>query len=212
MTKEMNTDALPKEIRKHEIKILPEYFSAHRCGLKTFEIRKNDSDYQVVDVVVLKEWEIRGHFYTGAEITGVISYITDYEQQDGYVVFGFNKSHTDLVEQKKSLEMHVDGSYYDERKITPQVPTKSPQNEGAFEALARLVEYAEFSEELDVVEKEEETIRQALTAPRPARHTSHQKVDVESLKKPELNKHKHPSKENRGWNACLDHLKEKGII
>lgn len=57
----------------HELKILPKWFE-DICSLKkTFEIRKNDRDYQVGDTLVLKEWN-RGK-YTGREVKRTISYI-----------------------------------------------------------------------------------------------------------------------------------------
>ena len=55
---------------KHEIKILPEYFklvATPHGGIKRFELRKNDRDYQVGDSVTLREWN--GEEYTGNEIT-----------------------------------------------------------------------------------------------------------------------------------------------
>jgi ASC-1-like (ASCH) protein len=70
----------------HELKILPEYFDAVCDGTKTFEIRKNDRGYRVGDLVILKEYTPQDGF-TGEAIVRRITYITDYAQQDGYVVF-----------------------------------------------------------------------------------------------------------------------------
>lgn len=38
--------------KEHHLKILPEYFNAVRLGEKTFEIRKNDRNYQVEDIAI----------------------------------------------------------------------------------------------------------------------------------------------------------------
>ena len=38
------------------VKILPEYYEAVKCGDKTFEVRLNDRDYQVNDVLHLQEF------------------------------------------------------------------------------------------------------------------------------------------------------------
>lgn len=57
----------------HELKILPEYFDEVAIRRKTFEIRKNDRDYQVGDCLILKEW-YRGK-YTGRELKRYVSYI-----------------------------------------------------------------------------------------------------------------------------------------
>ena len=40
----------------HELKIRPEYFKAVVLGDKMFEIRKNDRDFKVGDIIVLHEW------------------------------------------------------------------------------------------------------------------------------------------------------------
>ena len=57
----------------HELKILPKYFDAVNCGLKNFEIRINDRNYQEHDELVLKEW-YRGK-YTGRECRRWVGYI-----------------------------------------------------------------------------------------------------------------------------------------
>lgn len=81
---------------RHTLKTWPEYFRALWCGDKTFEIRKNDRVFQERDEVVLQEWEPfmgkEGGEYTGREIEGFITYLTDFHQKDGFVVFSFRES------------------------------------------------------------------------------------------------------------------------
>ncbi|ERL63839.1 DUF3850 domain-containing protein [Schleiferilactobacillus shenzhenensis] len=72
------------EVQK--LKILPEFFKAVLNGDKLFEIRRNDRDYQQGQNVELAEWD--GKDYTGRSVLEVITYVTDYHQQPGYVVFG----------------------------------------------------------------------------------------------------------------------------
>lgn len=72
--------------RVHHLKILPEYFEAVVSGDKCFEIRKNDRGYKVGDILRLNEYE--DGKYTGSFHVAEITYITDYAQQDGYVVLG----------------------------------------------------------------------------------------------------------------------------
>ena len=40
---------------KHDLKILPEHFNAVADGRKPFEVRRNDWDYQVGDILHLRE-------------------------------------------------------------------------------------------------------------------------------------------------------------
>jgi hypothetical protein len=72
----------------HNLKIKMEYFWAVLNGLKTFEIRYNDRNFKVFDYVYLNEVDDKFDF-TGRSIKVKIIYITDFEQKDGYVVFGF---------------------------------------------------------------------------------------------------------------------------
>ncbi|EGO8028365.1 DUF3850 domain-containing protein [Enterococcus faecalis] len=75
-----------KEPTIHELKILPEYFEAVVSGDKRFEIRKNDRNYQNGDILRLNEYQ--DGQYTGDVHVAEITYITDYAQQDRYVVLG----------------------------------------------------------------------------------------------------------------------------
>ena len=71
----------------HKLKLWPEYFAAVADGTKSFEIRKNDRDYQVGDMLLLQEF-IPDQGFTGRVLDKKITYITDFAQQDGYVVMG----------------------------------------------------------------------------------------------------------------------------
>ena len=57
----------------HDLKILPEYFRNVRDGKKNFELRKNDRDFNVNDILHLKEWN--GSKYTGRSLMRKIKYI-----------------------------------------------------------------------------------------------------------------------------------------
>lgn len=74
--------------KEHHLKILPEYFEAVRYGIKTFEIRKNDRDYHVGDTLIIKEF--KDECFTGNIVKAVVTYITDYAQQDNYIVMAIN--------------------------------------------------------------------------------------------------------------------------
>ena len=75
----------------HELKILPEYFDAIRCGDKRFEIRKNDRNFHKGDILRLKEFDREK--YTGEEIDVLVRYILyDWEGglQDGYCIMSID--------------------------------------------------------------------------------------------------------------------------
>lgn len=86
----------------HELKLSTDYFIAVESGQKRFEIRKNDRDFKVGDLLALSSFE-KGSYQKwsntmnniGNEPVGIheadtilmtVTYITDYEQKDGYVV------------------------------------------------------------------------------------------------------------------------------
>lgn len=60
-------------MKKHELKILPQYFQTVWDGIKTFELRKNDRDYQRGDILVLEELD--GEKYTGSALCVKVTYI-----------------------------------------------------------------------------------------------------------------------------------------
>jgi hypothetical protein len=57
----------------HKLKTLPVYFCDIAIGVKTFEVRRNDRDYAVDDVLLLQEWE--DGQYTGREHCMRVTYI-----------------------------------------------------------------------------------------------------------------------------------------
>lgn len=74
----------------HKLKILPVYYNAVESGIKTFEIRDNsDRGFNTGDEVQLKEWLPDLSSYSGKEILVEILYVTNFEQMNNYVVFGF---------------------------------------------------------------------------------------------------------------------------
>jgi uncharacterized protein YqfB (UPF0267 family) len=74
---------------EHELKCHPKFMQRIASGEKTFEIRKNDRDYQVGDRLILREydpeegWPDHGMYST---IVADVTYMTHAYQKDGYVV------------------------------------------------------------------------------------------------------------------------------
>ncbi|RKO61808.1 ASCH/PUA domain-containing protein [Caldibacillus debilis] len=73
-------------LRCHELKVCPEYFETLEKRIKTFEIRKNDRDFHIGDVLILKEFDPETNNYTGRTVERKVTYITNFAQQEGYVV------------------------------------------------------------------------------------------------------------------------------
>lgn len=73
-------------MKHHELKIKTEYLDEILRGNKTFEIRLNDRNYKVGDMVTLTE-TLSSSTDTARTFTCKIGYLTDYEQKPGYVVF-----------------------------------------------------------------------------------------------------------------------------
>ncbi|UTX09429.1 DUF3850 domain-containing protein [Bacillus altitudinis] len=73
----------------HDLKIMPQYLWALKTGIKGFEIRKNDREFQVGDILHLREY--KDGQYTGRLVLGRITFITSFEQKDNYVVLNFKR-------------------------------------------------------------------------------------------------------------------------
>ncbi len=71
---------------KHKLKIQPQYFEEVCSGKKSFEIRNNDRNFQVGDTLLLQEFIPETQEFTGRIIERKVTYITDYAQQENYVV------------------------------------------------------------------------------------------------------------------------------
>lgn len=74
---------------EHELKIYPKYFEDVTSGKKTFEVRKNDRNFQVGDILTLKEWD--NIKYSGKEIRARVAYMLNDKfigVMPGYVVLG----------------------------------------------------------------------------------------------------------------------------
>ena len=76
----------------HELKTWPEYFQAIIDGIKPFEVRKNDRDYQVGDILLLREYDPIISEYTARDILVEVTYILDKKPfaPDGYVIMAID--------------------------------------------------------------------------------------------------------------------------
>lgn len=78
--------------RIHILKTIWPYFAHVRSGHKTFEIRRNDRDFQPGDLLILAEWDDESGQYTGQDTVREVTYVmrdgADFGVQPGYVVLG----------------------------------------------------------------------------------------------------------------------------
>lgn len=75
---------------EHDLKTLPGYWSHVASGVKGFEVRRDDRDFQVGDTLLLREWHDLGG-YSGREVRRTISYVLSGGQfgiVDGFAVLG----------------------------------------------------------------------------------------------------------------------------
>lgn len=72
----------------HALKQIQPYFDDVISGRKTFEIRKNDREYSVGDLIALNEYDKEKQTYTGNSCLCYIDYILNDNEycKDGYVV------------------------------------------------------------------------------------------------------------------------------
>lgn len=72
----------------HHLKEAPEYFKDVVSGAKPFEIRLNDRDFKVGDILVLEEFDYKD--YTGKYIHVEVTIVTAFPNglKDNYVVLG----------------------------------------------------------------------------------------------------------------------------
>lgn len=81
---------MDKSSNVHMLKILPEFLAPLSTKEKNFEVRYNDRDYKVGDLLILQEWNPKKEIYTGRWICAQISYILDDPRycKEGYVILG----------------------------------------------------------------------------------------------------------------------------
>ena len=85
--------------KTHTLKTWPSYFEAVKSGLKRFELRKNDRDFAVGDVLQLREFDpgkevtLADWKHTGREFSCVVTYIIHGGQwgiEQGHCVMGID--------------------------------------------------------------------------------------------------------------------------
>lgn len=96
---------------EHELKIHPQFLSRIASGQKTFEIRKNDRDYQVGDTLILMEYDPERGFPDHGSydvLAAKITYMTTYEQKDDFCVLGIEIESKNPYGKKGSISFPLD--------------------------------------------------------------------------------------------------------
>jgi ASC-1-like (ASCH) protein len=62
-------------VRTHRLKTLTQYFENVQNGRKSAELRLNDRDYQVGDILVLEGYDANDKLYVGGSVTKQITHI-----------------------------------------------------------------------------------------------------------------------------------------
>lgn len=77
----------------HSIKIYPQYYKDVMLGLKKFEIRKNDRNYQERDILFLNEYDPETKKFTGNSVKIRITYVLHEAPglMAGYVILQMEK-------------------------------------------------------------------------------------------------------------------------
>lgn len=90
-----------KIMTEHKLKIKSEYFLAVINKTKTAEIRYNDRNYQVDDILNLNEIDSLGNF-TGKNCAVIVTHVLDDNQylQTGYVMLSFHMIDSDFLNRK----------------------------------------------------------------------------------------------------------------
>ena len=80
-----------KIMTEHKLKIKSEHFSDVINKTKTAEIRYNDRNYQVGDILILNEIDSLGNF-TGNNCVVIVTHVLNNNQylQTGYVMLSFH--------------------------------------------------------------------------------------------------------------------------
>lgn len=76
---------------EHELKTIQPYFDDVKNGVKTFDLRNNFRNFQIGDILILKEYSANSG-YTGQEIRKKVSYILKdcphFGLQEGFCIMG----------------------------------------------------------------------------------------------------------------------------
>ena len=89
----------------HKLKTWPQFFEAVACGVKGFELRKDDRGFDVGDVLLLQEFNpcLNGGCYSGREVSRLVLYKLDATSfsgiEKGYCILGLGVLPQNIAEE-----------------------------------------------------------------------------------------------------------------
>ncbi|MBJ6107975.1 DUF3850 domain-containing protein [Hymenobacter sp. BT523] len=84
----------PGQRQTHELKTWPSCFAAAKAGNKPFDVRENDRNFQVGDMLILREFDPDSGQFTGRTVTRWVSYVLEggaFGVQPNWCVLGFSE-------------------------------------------------------------------------------------------------------------------------
>ena len=83
----------PTHRQTHDLKTWPACFAAVKSGNKPFDVRLNEENFQVGDILMLREFDPDTEQYTGRTITRWVSYVLEggnFGVESDWCVLGFS--------------------------------------------------------------------------------------------------------------------------
>jgi hypothetical protein len=77
----------------HDLKLIQPYFNDVQRGYKTFEVRRNDRNFQIGDILNLQEYDPVSDTYSGSYGIFWVTYVLSDEQyvKEGFVILGIKR-------------------------------------------------------------------------------------------------------------------------
>ncbi len=79
------------DTRTHHVKCWPRFYKAIDNGTKPFEVRFDDRNYRVGDILIIQEYDPESNYFSGNEVSREITYKVNgraFGIQEGFCVLG----------------------------------------------------------------------------------------------------------------------------
>jgi hypothetical protein len=131
MTRKSQEIQMPKT---HILKCVNPYFQELIDGNKTFELRQNDRDYQLGDVLILKEYFPETDNYSGRDHSLSVDYIIWNHR-------GLNINYIVMSENKDNFDIHLSDEY--------EIHSEIMDSSGNDREISYILDYQDFPEGIE---------------------------------------------------------------